>query len=128
MLEGKYLGDAIESARIRKGVTKKAMADFFEIKPPSIQDWVKHGRIKKDKLLELFRYFSDVAGPEHWGLTPLDSDLGYLFYRDTLAKLSPEILEALRDLSSQSVETQKAAAEEILNVLERQPQQPGSKD
>ena len=68
MLTGSELGAAIESARKKKGVTKRALALAFGVSPPSVQDWVKRGTIDKDKLSKLWTYFSDVAGPEHWGL------------------------------------------------------------
>lgn len=74
MLTGPQLGAAIEAARKRKGITKVALAAHFGVKPPSIQDWVKHGTIDKGKLVELWRFFSDVVGPEHWGL-PADASL-----------------------------------------------------
>ncbi len=51
-----------------------------KVQPPSIYDWIKKGSISKDKLPELWRFFSDVVGPEHWGLneypipTPSTSD------------------------------------------------------
>ncbi|WP_144290856.1 S24 family peptidase [Vandammella animalimorsus] len=44
------------------------VAEHFGVKPPSVQDWLKRGVISKDKLPELWAYFSDVVGPEHWGL------------------------------------------------------------
>lgn len=74
MLKGKEFGAAIDSAIKRKlesgAIEARAdVARHFGIKPPSIVDWVKKGSISKDKLPELWRYFSDVAGPEHWGLT-----------------------------------------------------------
>lgn len=68
MLTGPELGAAIEAARIAKGVSKKKIADDFQVKPPSIQGWVKYGRIDKSKLMDVIAYFSDVVGPEHWGL------------------------------------------------------------
>ena len=71
MLTGKKLGDAIEKARVRKGVSKADLAREFGVKPPSIQGWIANGRISKTKLMELIQYFSDVVGAEHWGL---DSD------------------------------------------------------
>jgi hypothetical protein len=40
------------------------------VKPPSIQGWVKNGRIDKSKLMDVLMYFADVVGPEHWGLRP----------------------------------------------------------
>lgn len=74
MLTKTELGKAIEIAielKKRSGAisSKKDVADHFGIKPPSIHDWIKKGSISKDKLPELWRYFSDVVGPEHWGLT-----------------------------------------------------------
>ncbi|MBE5252955.1 hypothetical protein [Mixta mediterraneensis] len=73
MLSGKELGLAIEQAinkKISSGAikTKAEIARHFKIKPPSIHDWIKKGSISKDKLPELWKYFSDVVGPEHWGL------------------------------------------------------------
>lgn len=69
MLTGPQLGQAIEAARIKKGISKKALAERFRVSPPSVQDWVKRGTIEKQRLSELWAYFSDVVGPEHWGLT-----------------------------------------------------------
>jgi hypothetical protein len=76
MLSGKELGHAIELAinkKISSGAikTKAEVARHFKIKPPSIHDWIKKGSISKDKLPELWNYFSDVVGPEHWGLKQL---------------------------------------------------------
>lgn len=73
MLKGKALGDAIKYAIEKKldrrlAPSKAAIAKHFGVKPPSIHDWIKKGSISKDKLPELWRYFSDVVGPEHWGL------------------------------------------------------------
>lgn len=70
MLTGPELGAAIDAARIAKGVSKKKLADDFQVKPPSVQGWVKNGRIDKSKLMDVIAYFSDVVGPEHWGLRP----------------------------------------------------------
>lgn len=75
MYTGKQLGDAIRIAidrKLDKGVRKKDIADYFEIKEPSIADWIKKGSIQKEKLPKLWRYFSDVVGMEHWGLTAKD--------------------------------------------------------
>lgn len=74
MLKGKELGDAIASAiqmKIDSGAAKSKaeIARHFMMKPPSLVDWVKKGSVAKDKLPELWRYFSDVAGPTHWGMT-----------------------------------------------------------
>lgn len=73
MLSGKDLGRAIEQAIKKKlssgtAKTKAEIARHFNIKPPSIHDWINRGSISKEKLPELWNYFSDVVGPEHWGL------------------------------------------------------------
>lgn len=68
MLTGKELGAAIGKAIEKKKITKAELARHFEIKPPSVSDWVKRGTIDKAKLEKLFSYFADVVGPEHWGI------------------------------------------------------------
>lgn len=73
MLNGTDLGAAIKVAiekKIASGAvaSQAAIARHFNVKPPSIHDWIKKGSISKDKLPELWRYFSDVVGPDHWGL------------------------------------------------------------
>lgn len=73
MLNGTDLGAAIKAAIEKKiacgaVASQAAIARHFNVKPPSIHDWIKKGSISKDKLPELWRYFSDVVGPEHWGL------------------------------------------------------------
>lgn len=70
MLTKKELGKAIEAARIKKGVSKAALARRFGVTPPSVQGWVQEGRIDKKRLTDLIEYFSDTVGPEHWGLSP----------------------------------------------------------
>lgn len=70
MLKGQELGAALRQAIELKGVTKVDVARHFGVKPPSVQDWLKRGVIAKDKLPALWAYFSDVVGPDHWGLDP----------------------------------------------------------
>jgi len=69
MLTGQELGAAIDAARLIKNLSKKALAEHFRIAPPSVQGWIKTGRIDKSKLIEVIDFFSDVVGPEHWGLS-----------------------------------------------------------
>lgn len=74
MLNGKPLGNAIKEAielklKLGKIRFKKDVSNHFGIKQPSMADWIKKGSIGKDKLPELWRYFSDVVGPEHWGMS-----------------------------------------------------------
>lgn len=67
MLTGEKLGAAIEAAIKKKGISKKALADAFGVKAPSVQDWIKRGTISKEKLPLLWTFFADVVGPDHWG-------------------------------------------------------------
>jgi hypothetical protein len=73
MLNGKELGQAIGKAislKLASGTVKNKtqIAKHFEVRLPSLYDWVNKGSISKDKLEKLWRFFSDVVGPEHWGL------------------------------------------------------------
>lgn len=78
MLTGEELGEALRIAIEKKAarweaegrgrLLKKDIAAHFGIQPPSLQDWIKFGRIGKQHLNELVRFFSDVVGPEHWGI------------------------------------------------------------
>jgi hypothetical protein len=68
MLTGTELGQAIKKAIKLKGATKASVARHFKVTPPSVQDWINHGRIGKGRINALVEYFSDVVGPEHWGL------------------------------------------------------------
>ncbi len=73
MLNGKELGKAIDEAiKLKKAsgaISSKAdVARYFGIKPPSIHGWISKGTISKSKLEKMWKYFSDVVGPDHWGL------------------------------------------------------------
>lgn len=86
MLNGSDFGKAIGLAIQRKldaklAASKAEIARHFKIKPPSLSDWVKKGSVAKDKLPELWRYFSDVAGPEHWGMTASEWPAGLTEHR-----------------------------------------------
>lgn len=87
MLKGKEFGAAIARAiqlKLDSGAakTKAEIARHFGMKPPSLADWVKKGSVAKDKLPELWRYFSDVAGPDHWGMTKSEWPAGLTDDRD----------------------------------------------
>ncbi|MCX7825641.1 MAG: hypothetical protein N2689_08780 [Verrucomicrobiae bacterium] len=68
MLTGKPLGAMIATAIKRKNVKQVDVARRFDVKPPSVSSWVATGRIDKEKLSALWRYFSDVTVPQEWGL------------------------------------------------------------
>ena len=95
MLKSKALGDAIKEAinlKIASGAarTKKEIASHFGIQPPSLHDWIKNGTIGKEKLPELWRYFSDVVGPSHWGLNAYpDIDFSPSFTDNKASQIAP---------------------------------------
>lgn len=106
MLKGKELGKAISIAIERK-IARQSIASIaevardFKVKPPSVHGWMKTGAISKDKLEKLWGYFSDVAGPEHWGLANWPD--GELSAKDgqssgLVPPLSPEEAQAIRNL------------------------------
>ncbi|MGR1218533.1 S24 family peptidase [Metapseudomonas otitidis] len=123
MLTGIELGAAIESARLKKNVTKKAMASAFGVAPPSVQGWVNTGRIDKSKLIQVIRYFSDVVGPEHWGLSRDDNDL--LQLDDDLSSATPQsaadIVRAMLETKAGKSISPEARERLLLAAEEAQP-------
>lgn len=81
MLKGKDFGNAIKAAIALKiesgGARSKAeIARHFGVRPPSLEDWIKKGAISKERLPQLWQYFSDVVGYDHWGLSEQEWPLG----------------------------------------------------
>lgn len=70
MLTKKELGQALVAAMKKKGVTQADVARHFDVKPPSVHDWMEHGRISKSRIPEIVEFFSDVVPPEYWGFSP----------------------------------------------------------
>lgn len=110
MLTGFDLGRAIELARIRKGVSKAHLAAQFEVKPPSVQTWIKFGRIDKGKLFALMEYFSDVVGPDHWGIP--QSEAEKVYSTPLLSQLKEAIVEGL--LNDDDLEALSAMARHLV--------------
>lgn len=110
MLTGKELGKAIRLAVDLKGVRLADVARHFGVKPPSVQDWINKGTIDKGRLPALWLYFSDVVGPEHWGLTsfPQARVVGGLF--EEITDRERRLLDDFRLLPD---EEQDAHASEI---------------
>lgn len=78
MLHGKELGRAIDLAikmkiDLGKIRSRTDVARAFQISPQAIRGWIQTGSIAKEKIPHLWQYFSDVVGPEHWGLSPTDT-------------------------------------------------------
>lgn len=72
MLTGKELGDAIDAARIAKGISKVDLGKQFGVKPPSVHGWIVRGTIDKDNLFALMQFFAGTVGPDHWGMPVID--------------------------------------------------------
>lgn len=113
MLTGQELGNAIRAAIKKKGVTQREVARVFNVKPPSVQDWMKRGTVSKDKLLELWVYFQDVAGPEHWGMSAFPS--WETTRNESVTEPPPSLPWPLRSVTPQQIAS--LSAEEI-NLVE----------
>ena len=116
MLSGKELGRAIEQAIEKKlsagsAKSKAEIARHFKIKPPSIYDWINKGSISKEKLPELWNYFSDVVSPDHWGLQ------GYPITGNSQESTSTELTfkeDSIDELYKHASEEKKAIVDFIL--------------
>ena len=73
MLYGNELAMALRVAIEKKGVSDAEIARVFGVKPPSVNDWKRYGRIHKKHIPTLLSYFGDFVGPDHWGLAPQHS-------------------------------------------------------
>jgi hypothetical protein len=121
MLSGKELGRAIELAinkKISSGAikTKAEVARHFKIKPPSIHDWIKKGSISKEKLPELWNYFSDVVGPEHWGLKEIPALEINRPSQDTTVEKNP-----IYDAYLLATEERRAVIDFLLSINDENP-------
>uniref|UniRef100_UPI003744AFDE S24 family peptidase n=1 Tax=Metapseudomonas otitidis TaxID=319939 RepID=UPI003744AFDE len=99
------------------------MASAFGVAPPSVQGWVNTGRIDKSKLIQVIRYFSDVVGPEHWGLSRDDNDL--LQLDDDLSAAAPQsaadIVRAMLETKAGKSISPEARERLLLAAEETQP-------
>lgn len=78
MLDGEKLVAALAAAMALKKdkdprFGPSELGRLLGIKQPSASELLKTGRLKKDRYLKLVEAFSDVVGPEHWGL-PYNSE------------------------------------------------------
>lgn len=123
LLTGKELGAAIESARLEKGLSKAEMAKIFGVAPPSVQGWITTGRIDKAKLFEMIRYFSDVLGPEHWGLSKEDGELLQLHEdpKPATPQSAAEIVRAMLETKAGKSISPEARERLLLAADEAQP-------
>lgn len=92
MHNGERLGQALAEAIRMKGVSKADVAREFGVKPPSVQGWLKTGRISKSHIERLITYFADVVGPEHWGMGRLSDSLQASFGPAIQTPLRPVVV------------------------------------
>lgn len=112
MIKGKPLGAAIERAiqlKIDAGLARSraAVARELGVEPNVVYGWIRTGSISKERLPDLWLYFGDVVGPDHWGISTkeldffrkrLDSSPSWPFELTSLEEvlsLSPQQLEKL---------------------------------
>jgi len=99
MLMGESLGAALREAMKQKGVTQHDVAAAFGVRQPSVSEWLRYGRVAKKHIPALVNYFSDVVGPEHWGLP------NNWHSRAPEAQLSPRVLEVAMALEKRRVDS-----------------------
>lgn len=132
MLTGPELGDAIRAAVKKKqalGFTQRAIAAHFSITPPSLQDWMARGTVRKDRLDAMFEFFADVVGPEHWGMASFPQRKVSLYSHPTLkaedpappAYGDPQIAEIVSLLGSMSDAGREAALASIRGLAAAMP-------
>jgi transcriptional regulator with XRE-family HTH domain len=69
--EAPHLGHKLAEAIKRKGVTQAAVADHFNVKPPTVSgDWLKRGTIDKKHYPKLVSYF---GLPYEWWFGEVDA-------------------------------------------------------
>lgn len=68
MKSGPDLGQAIKNAMALKRLTQAQLGTEFGVNQGSVSEWCRFGRVDKKHITHLVAYFSDVVGPEHWGL------------------------------------------------------------
>ena len=111
MYTGPQLGNALKAAMKMKGATQAEVAAAFGIRQPSVSEWLKFGRVGKKHITKLVEWFSDVVGPEHWGLPAT-----WAMQPDTNVEphltLSPEeidLIKAYREQKLKRTQTSDAA-------------------
>lgn len=106
MLQGKELGTAIKAAMKLKKVTQQQVADEFGIFQPSVSAWTRTGRIDKGHLDHLIKYFADVVGPAHWGLTTLTTNYDEAM-KQAVERVEREMTANLEGLSLRAISLAK---------------------
>lgn len=71
--KGRALADLLTrlvNAKIDKGAarSKSEIARALGIQNPSLYGWLETGRIARDRMPQVIRYFKDVSTPNDWGL------------------------------------------------------------
>lgn len=114
MFYSQKLAAALTQAIALKGVSDRAVARAFGVKPPSVSQWKISGRIHKKHIPQLLSYFGDVVGPDHWGLeAQTEAKTGYISFDllDVEAAAGtgiqpvdyPEVLERINVLESWAI-------------------------
>lgn len=122
MLTGKALGDAIRKAielklSTGKVKTKTEIAKHFGIRQPSLYDWINRGSVDKSHLPAIWQYFSDVVGPEHWGMKELPPHLTASADHAEILKLFDRLTESQRRALLDQLRRTVADNEELLAEL-----------
>lgn len=131
VIKGKELGRAIERAiqlKIDAGLVKSraAVARDLHVEPNVVYGWIRTGSISKERLPELWVYFEDVVGPDHWGLPKKGVDfLAKKFKNNECWPFELTQLEDVLSLNHQQLQQLDHILAGVLMGLRSQPSRPG---
>jgi len=100
-------------------ITQAAFASALGITQPSVSELLKYGRLAKENVPALLDYFSDVVGPDHFGLPFSKFEMDLV---KELRKLPARSQAALMDRVKLSVAAVEEATKGIDAPLEIAPQ------
>lgn len=104
----------LEIAKITQAEIGKALG----MSQPSVSELLKFGRLAKEKVPVLLDYFSDVVGPDHFGLPFSKFEMDLL---KELRKLPAHTQSALLERVRKSVDAVTIATAELDEPLEAAP-------
>lgn len=125
MLQGPALALAIVGAMRLKAtrleiakITQAEIGKALGMSQPSVSELLKFGRLAKEKVPVLLDYFSDVVGPDHFGLPFSKFEMDLL---KELRKLPAHTQSALLERVRKSVDAVTIATAELDEPLEAAP-------
>ena len=117
MKKGKELGIALANALAEKRVSQTELANQLMVKKQAVSKWVNSGAIGKKHLFNVFEYFSDVVGPEHWGIS--ESILVSQRQDDVTKKQIERAIDILKVIPESDKATRELVQNCLLSIIEK---------